>query len=90
ASAGVRAALHPTEAFERSRAVAGLVREEISSAPHTSLNVPIGPSRRYALVRSPLSELQAVRRALGGSINDVVLSACAGGLRRLLDARGES
>ena len=89
ASAGVRAALHPTEAFERSVAVAGLVREEISGAPRTSLNVPIGPSRRYALVRVPLDELKAMRHALGGSINDVVLCACAGGLRRLLESRGE-
>jgi diacylglycerol O-acyltransferase / wax synthase len=90
ASAGVRAALHPTEAFERSVAVAGLVREEISGAPRTSLNVPIGPSRRYAIVRVPLSELRAIRDALGGSVNDVILSACAGGLRRLLDSRGET
>ncbi len=89
ASAGVRAALHPTEAFERSVAVAGLFREEIPGAPRTSLNVPIGPSRRYALIRVPLDELKAMRRVIGGSVNDVVLSACAGGLRRLLDARGE-
>lgn len=90
ASAGVRAALHPTEAFERSLAVAGLVREELSGAPQTSLNVPIGSSRRYAAVRVPLGELKAVRRELGGSVNDVILSACAGGLRRLLESRGEA
>ncbi len=90
ASAGVRAALHPTEAFERSVAVAALVREEISGAPRTSLNVPIGSSRRYAIVRVPLCELNAVRQTLGGSVNDVVLAACAGGLRRLLEARGET
>ncbi len=88
-SAGLRAALHPTEAFERSVAVAGLVREEIPGAPRTSLNVPIGPSRRYALVRVPLDELKAMRHSLGGSINDVVLCACAGGLRRLFESRGE-
>ena len=90
ASAGVRAALHPTEAFERSVAVAALVQEEISGAPRTSLNVPIGPSRRYAVVRVPLHELKAMRHALGGSVNDVVLAACTGGLRRLLEARGET
>ena len=90
ASAGVRAALHPTEAFERSVAVAALVREEISGAPRTSLNVPIGPSRRYAIVRVPLHDLNAMRHALGGSVNDVVLAACAGGLRRLLASRGET
>ena len=90
ASAGVRAALHPTEAFERSVAVAALVQEEISGAPRTSLNVPIGPSRRYAVVRVPLHELKAMRHALGGTVNDVVLAACTGGLRRLLEARGET
>ncbi len=90
ASAGVRAALHPTEAFERSVAVAALVREEINGAPRTSMNVPIGSSRRYALVRVALLELKAMRREFGGTVNDVVLAACAGGLRRLLESRGEA
>ena len=90
ATAGLHAALHPREALERSRSLAELiVRDELIAAPHTSLNVPIGSTRRFAVVNRPLAELKAIRRRLGGSINDVVLAACTTGLRRLLLARGE-
>ncbi len=90
ASAGVHAARHPREAFDRSRALAELiVRDELIGAPHTSLNVPIGQARRYAVVRVPLAELKAMRRELGGSVNDVILAVCSSALRRLLTERGE-
>ncbi len=58
-------------------------------APRTSLNRPVGRARRFAGVRVPLDEVKAVRRELGGTINDVVLAGVAGGLGQLLDARGE-
>jgi WS/DGAT/MGAT family acyltransferase len=90
AGAGVRAVAHPIEAIDRSRALAELiVRDEIVGAPHTSLNVPIGPTRRYGVVRVPLAELKAIGRELGASVNDVVLASCAAGLRSLLLGRGE-
>lgn len=90
ARAGVHAALHPGEALERSAAVTELiVRDELIGAPHTSLNVPIGSTRRFAVVNRPLEDFKAIRRALGGSINDVVLVVCTTGLRRLLLGRGE-
>ena len=85
AGAGVHAALHPRDALERSRSLAELlVRDELIGAPHTSLNVPIGSTRRFAVVNRPLSELKEIRDRLGGSINDVVLAACTTGLRLLL------
>jgi WS/DGAT/MGAT family acyltransferase len=91
AAAGVHAALHPREALEKSRSLAELiVRDELIAAPRTSLNVPIGATRRYQIVRASLPELKAIRRELGGSVNDVVLAACTAGLRRLLLSRGES
>jgi WS/DGAT/MGAT family acyltransferase len=90
AGAGVHAALHPREALERSRSLAELiVRDELIGAPHTSLNVPIGSTRRFAVANRPLAELNTIRRRLGGSINDVVLAACTTGLRLLLLERGE-
>jgi WS/DGAT/MGAT family acyltransferase len=61
----------------------------VIGAPQTSLNVPIGSTRRFAVVNRPLEDFKAIRRALGGSINDVVLAACTTGLRRLLLGRGE-
>jgi diacylglycerol O-acyltransferase / wax synthase len=67
-----------------------LIRDEVVAAPHTSLNVPIGGKRRLAVARVPLASLKSIRAELGGTVNDVVLTAAAGGLRRLLLARGEA
>ena len=58
-------------------------------APRTSLNGAISPHRRFATAQVPLDEIRAVRRAFGGTVNDVVLAAAAGALRRLLVERGE-
>jgi diacylglycerol O-acyltransferase len=90
ARGSVHGLMHPREALERSRAVLDLlVRDELIAAPSSSLNVPIGATRRITTVHVELDELQKVRSALGGKINDVVLSAATGGLRALLLARGE-
>jgi WS/DGAT/MGAT family acyltransferase len=67
-----------------------IVRDELIAAPHTSLNIPIGATRRFQVVRASLIELKAIGRQLGGSVNDVLLTACTAGLRRLLLSRGES
>jgi WS/DGAT/MGAT family acyltransferase len=52
------------------------------------LNGRTGPSRVYTFSRFPLSDFRTVKGSLGGTINDVVLAAMAGGLRRFLMARG--
>jgi WS/DGAT/MGAT family acyltransferase len=89
-SAVVQAALHPRDALDRSRSLASLlVREGLSGASRTSLNVPIGQDRRFALVRVPLADMKQIGRELGGTVNDVALAACASGLRRLLTERDE-
>ncbi|HEY7121908.1 MAG TPA: wax ester/triacylglycerol synthase family O-acyltransferase [Solirubrobacterales bacterium] len=86
-------ATHPgraRDALRQSRALAELiVRDEVVSAPHTSLNDPIGAKRNLAVFRVELDELRGIKRSLGGTVNDVVLAAAAGGLRRLLLTRGE-
>ena len=56
----------------------------------SSLNGPIGPNRRWDWARSRLSEVKFIRAELGGTVNDVVLTAIAGGFRELLASRGES
>ena len=90
ARVGAHAFMHPREALQRSRAVIDLlVRDELIAAPDSSLNMPIGATRRIATVHVELQELQKVRAALGGKVNDVVLCAATGGLRELLLARGE-
>jgi WS/DGAT/MGAT family acyltransferase len=89
-SAVINAALHPREAVEHSRKLAAtLARDQLKGAPHTSLNVPIGQGRRYALVRMPIDELKRIGHSLDVSMNDVALAACTSGLRSLLIERGE-
>ena len=90
AGSTLHAALHPREALVRSRAlVEVLVSSEISGSPHTTLNVPIGATRRFGVVRASLSDLKGTGHELGGSVNDVLLTACTAGLRELMLSRGE-
>lgn len=93
ARAGVDAARHPRKELgallSRSREIAGLLKDELIPAPHTSLNVGIGGTRRLAAVHSSLADLKQVKNALGGTVNDVALAATAGGLRRLFEQREE-
>ena len=92
-ASGADVALHPRKAaemLERSRAtVEVLVRDELIGAPASSLNCRIGATRRFAVVRVPLADLKEIKKALGGTVNDAVLASVTGGLRRLLEARGE-
>jgi WS/DGAT/MGAT family acyltransferase len=49
-----------------------------------------GPARRLAVVRADLAPLRAAAHRQGGTVNDAVLTAVAGALRRVLAGRGES
>ena len=93
ARAGVDLAMHPRKLggmLSHSRSVVELlIRDELRGAPSSSLNVQIGATRRLAEVAVPLEELKRIKRTLGGTVNDVVLAASTGGLRRLLEARRE-
>jgi diacylglycerol O-acyltransferase len=55
-----------------------------SSAPATPFNGAITSHRRVALRSIPLEEIKAVKSAAGATVNDVVMAACAGALRRYL------
>jgi WS/DGAT/MGAT family acyltransferase len=55
----------------------------------SSLTGPVGPHRTWAWASVRLSDVKRVRAALGGTVNDVVLAVVAGGLRELLESRGE-
>ena len=76
------------EVQTRLRAAANLVGSTLSSASETPINGPIGPHRRFDWHRTPISEIKQVRRALGGSLNDVVLTIVTGAFRRYLEKRG--
>jgi WS/DGAT/MGAT family acyltransferase len=93
ARSGLDVALHPRKlgsVFSRSKEMAALLVDEVVAAPPTSLNVRIGGGRRLDEVAVPLDDLKAIKRALGGTVNDVVLSCVAGGLNRLFSHRDES
>ena len=58
-------------------------------APVTSLNGPVGPRRLLTTLRLDRAAARRVAHDRGGGVNDVVLTLVAGGVRALLDARGE-
>jgi diacylglycerol O-acyltransferase / wax synthase len=60
----------------------------LNPAPDTPLNVPIGSHRRVAIVRCELEDFKRVKNALGGTVNDVVLTVVSGALRTWLQGRG--
>lgn len=57
-------------------------------APDVPLNQEIGPHRRYVWTRSELATFKHIKDTFGGTVNDVVLAAVTGALRRWLHRRG--
>ncbi len=88
----IAAAVHPEATLDRLRdAVEGvgeIVWAGLNPAPETPLNTPIGPHRRYAVVRQRLADYKQVKDALGGTVNDVVLTVVSGALAQWLQSRG--
>jgi diacylglycerol O-acyltransferase / wax synthase len=86
-------------ALRRPRASIGkageLVRGTLSSVGllrplgRSSLTGSIGPHRKWSTAHVRLSDVKAIRVALGGTVNDVVLALVTAGLRELLLERGE-
>jgi diacylglycerol O-acyltransferase / wax synthase len=82
-----RAALTQAETLLRGvSSAAGLLRPQGSS----SLTGSIGPHRTWSTAYIHLSDVKAIRSALGGTVNDVLLTSVSGGLRELLQSRGEN
>ncbi len=69
----------------RMRAFRDMFGTSMRSVSTTPLNRPIGPHRRFDWHKMPLSELKAVKNALGGTLNDVVLATVSGAIRRFLE-----
>jgi diacylglycerol O-acyltransferase len=59
-------------------------------APDSPLNVRIGEQRRFGSASTDLDDYKLVRKAHGGTVNDVVLATVAGALRSWLLTRGEA
>jgi WS/DGAT/MGAT family acyltransferase len=64
-------------------------RSAVVPAPHSPLSRTAGMQRRVAVARADLEDLKAIRRAHGGTLNDVLLTVLTGALRDWLLSRGE-
>jgi WS/DGAT/MGAT family acyltransferase len=57
--------------------------------PRTSFNGRVSPHRRLAISKMSLDDVKAVKNAHGCTVNDVIVSICAGAVRRWLIKHGE-
>lgn len=54
------------------------------NASETPLNTRIGPNRRVAHLVTDLDKVKAIKKGLGGTVNDAVIAAVAGAVRSFL------
>ena len=66
------------------RTVAGM-----GTPPRGPFDGKVGPNRRFATAERRFEVFRAIKHELGGTVNDVVLTAVAGGVHALLEDRGE-
>ena len=57
------------------------------SAPRTIFNRSITPHRKLVIRTASLDAVKAIKNELGATVNDVVMSVCAGALRTYLDEK---
>ena len=87
------AGMHPRQAWNQLTHVATGLRSLgarlITPSRPTSIDGAIGAHRRWAAGRCSLDDVKAIRRAFGGSVNDVVLSVISGAFRTMLIECGD-
>ena len=64
-------------------------RKTMLAAPPSPLNATAGRQRRVAVARAELDDIKKIRKAHGGTVNDVLLTVVTGSLREWLLSRGE-
>jgi WS/DGAT/MGAT family acyltransferase len=73
------------DTVRRVRAVSySLASGWLRPATRTPMNDQIGPNRRFDTLEISLDRIKAVKNALGGSVNDVVLATVTGAVRAFL------
>jgi diacylglycerol O-acyltransferase len=92
AGRGIGALQHPgptaRAARESLEALGEVAWAGLNPAPESPLNVPIGPHRRILWVENELADFKQIKNALGGTVNDVVLTVVTGAMRKWLRSRG--
>jgi WS/DGAT/MGAT family acyltransferase len=76
------------EAVNTAAGLGAMAWAGLNPAPGSPYNRPIGPHRRFTWVRANLVDVKAIKDELGGTVNDVVLTAVAGALGSHLRRRG--
>ena len=94
---GYDALTHPNRLLDAAtRAISGVDAVAklllMKDDPPTVFKGPLGLTKRVAWSRPahPLDDIKAIGKVVGGTVNDVLLTAVAGAVRRYLVARGES
>lgn len=80
----------PAHALAQAQQLLGGIGAMLSAgtAPDSPFNRSVGPNRRIDMVEAPVADFKAVKNALGGTVNDVVLAVVAGSLHRFMERRG--
>lgn len=92
----VESLLHPSHVLEVAQTAldsAGVLARMLvrPADPKTVLKGPLGVAKRAAWSRRvPVADVKAISRRIGGTVNDVLLTAVTGALRRYLLFRGET
>lgn len=74
---------------DRAVSVAEALRTGFHLPSESTLNRPIGPHRRAEWRVFDLADLKEIKKRLGGTVNDVVLTLVSGAMRRFLARRHE-
>jgi diacylglycerol O-acyltransferase len=94
AEAASKALRNPAGTLDDARKYATGLFHTVSGIVNPSSELPIngrsGPNRALETFRIPLEEIRAIKQSLGGTINELVLSMVAGGLRGFLLGHGTS
>jgi WS/DGAT/MGAT family acyltransferase len=67
----------------------GRIARNLVVPPPLTIEGSIGPHRSWAHSSASLDDIRVVRKAFGGTVNDVVLTAVTGGYAALLRHRGD-
>ena len=84
ALSAARPSLPVLDRFLPRRGSSAVLQQSGLRAPRTPFNRPVSPHRRWAFRTVPLEDVKAVKRAVGCTVNDVVMAVTAGALRRWL------
>jgi WS/DGAT/MGAT family acyltransferase len=74
---------------EDTQRAARALTHSFKPSPASLLNRPISPLRHLARSKRPLDDLKQIKGRFRTSLNDVVLAASSGGVRKFVQRRGE-